>query len=129
MREVLHAVRDERARAVDRELQHLSSGHSAVIGLRQDAAKGRLVMEFVDGTLLDLRIRDPSFDLDRLPRRFGEPLAWLEMAEPCFGHGWYCLRFVAVGHGPLDVLARVSWPELQVSPDARRDDLGSEWDR
>lgn len=110
LREVLRATRKEQARALTGELERLAGLRAAVARASPVAAKGRTAIEFLDGTELALRIRDSSFDLERIPSGFERPIARLEGVEPCFGHGWYRLHFQAPGHGRLDMLAKVMWP-------------------
>lgn len=85
-------------------LQSLVSSHVPVRTVRFSAT-GDAIFEFRDGTVLDLTVREGETGLRRLVQRI-PPMAYLESVEPCFGHLWFRMHFVAMFDHPY-VVARV----------------------
>ncbi len=68
---------------------------------------GDEVVEFADGTRLDLDVREGNDALWHLARRSALPVAYLGYTEPCFGHCWYWLHFWGAGEENFVVRAPV----------------------
>lgn len=87
--------------------------------MRCDPA-GATTVEFVDGTVLDLSVREGEVGLRRLAATPASVI-YLQAAEPCFGSLWYRLLFVSLFEDRC-VMARVRRLEGVPGPDCSRID-------
>lgn len=71
-------------------------------------AGGDEVLEFTDGTTVEIEVRDGAVALGRLARRTPRPVAYLSRVQPCLGRFWFRLRFSSVTGTSVEVLARVN---------------------
>ena len=116
-------MRRERKHQAVATLQSLVSSHVPVRTVRFSATDDATI-EFRDGTVLDLTVKEGEIGLRRLVQRI-PPVAYLESVEPCFGHLWFRLHFVAMFEHPY-VMARVRHLERSARTSGRPPDRGEE---
>lgn len=108
-RAVLREMRHAQKRQVATHLRDLASCRVRIRAVRR-GADGDEIVEFADGTVLDLDVRDGEAILRRLERR-AAPAVRLRSVEPLLGHLWFRLRLSAATEEGW-VMARVRLVEV-----------------
>lgn len=94
LRAATREMRREKRRSVTASLEALVVSRSRVGTVRCGPA-GSTSLVFVDGTVLDLSVREGEVGLQRLAG-VTPPVIYLRAVEPCFGKLWYRLYFVSL---------------------------------